>query len=419
MTARKENLLNNAVFFFFALFLFSCSFSIALSQTSFGISLFLFLILSLLTRYNPFPAKMMPFYGLIAMFIFWLVVSAFVNGAPLRNLKEEWLFCVIPVGVYLFRQKHYRGVLLMSLAMGVLLVSIYGCVQHFTGVNLLKHYPLAQGRDDTFYAAGAFSNSLTYGNFMAVASLFLISLATLRSGRVFSLPQLTLITSGFFGFIGTVMSYSRTAVAALPIGFLSMTWLKGRKWAVYSVLILAVMAAITFFTMEQLAFKYELAFKEDLAGEQESSRLFIWSKSWRMALDNPLFGVGQGNFEKEYIGYLDAAEDETRSRPHAHNDFLNFAAVAGFPGAIFFIAVWIFWFYKLHNLWHSAESQSDKKVFSGAAAIAGVAFLVTSLTEATFADEEVRALLMVIWSAGLWPLLSEKATVNLPGVESA
>jgi O-antigen ligase len=419
MTVNKENLLNNAVFFFFALFLFSSSFSIALSQTSFGLALFFFILMVVTSRYSPFPAELKIFYLCVVLFLIWMMLSSLINGAPLRNLKEEWLFLIIPVGIYLFRQRHYRAVLVVSLAAGVILASVYGIAQHFTGVNWFKDYPLPPARDNTFYAAGAFSNSLTYGNYLAVSAMFLISFALLKGKQSLGALYSIVIASGALAVIATVMSYSRTAVAALPIGLLLMTWLKGRRWAVISTLVLIVVATLTFLLVGQLAFKYKLAFEEDLAGEQESSRLFIWKKSLAIISDNPIFGVGQGNFEQKYSGYLDSAKNETRTRPHAHNDILNFAAVAGIPGGLLFISIWCVWFYKLHKLWHNSQAWSDKKIFAGAAVVAGAAFLVTSATEATFADEEVRQLLMVIWSAGLWPLMSKKTDDESPEIESA
>jgi len=419
MTVKTENLLNNAIFFFFALFLFSSSFSIALSQASFGLSMLLFIILSIMTRYNPFQPGVRNIYFAIFIFLAWMVVSCLVNKAPIGNLREEWLFCIIPVGIFLFRQKHYRMLLASSLAIGVILVSLYGIVQHFFGINWFKDYPLPPARDDTFYATGGFSNSMTYGNYLAVAAMFLVSLGILRSKTFLKSLNSVFIFAGVLGLIGTVLSYSRTAVASLPLGILALAWLKGRKWVLVSILILVSSATLTFLFVEQLSLKYQLALERDLAGEHDSSRLFIWKKSLKLTLDNPVFGVGQGNFEKEYQHYLDSANNETHSRPHAHNDILNFAAVAGFPGAIFFICIWVILFYKLHKIWHGNNPFSDKQIFAGASAVAGFVFIVASITEATFADEEVRQILMALWAAGLWPLVSKNIDDDTETDESA
>jgi len=419
MGANRSNFFNNAVFFFFALFLFSSTFSIALSQISFGISLCFFIILCFVTRYNPFACRLLCVYSVVGLYLVWIVVSTLVNGAPLINLKEEWLFFIIPVGLFLFKQQKFRGLLVTLLASGVVLISIYGVIQHFTGVNWFKDYNPVAAHDGTFYAPGGFRHNLTYGNYLAVAALFLISLAILKAKKISGALNWFVLMGGVAGLIGTVMSYSRTAVAALPLGLLAMSALKGKRWVMAASALLIIAATLTFFFVGELAFKYELAFKRDLAGEHDSSRLFIWQKSLEIIKDHPIFGVGQGNFETVYALYLDPSQNETKTRPHAHNDFLNFAAVLGIPGALIFITIWIVVFFRLHQIWHKSESFSDREAFSGAAAVAGLTFILTSMTEATFADEEVRQLLMVVWSAGLWPMMSPTGEFEPAQNESA
>ena len=412
MDANRSNFLNNAVFFFFALFLFCSAFSIALSQLSFGISLFFFIILCIVTRYNPFACRLLCVYSAVGFYLAWIVVSTLVNGTSLINLKEEWLFFIIPVGLFLFKQQKFRGILITLLASGVIIISIYGIMQHYTGVGWFKDHSPVAARDGTFYAPGGFDHNLTYGNYLAVASLFLISLAIFKLNKFFGALNWFVLISGAMGIIGTVMSYSRSAVASLAAGLLAMCALKGKRWIMAGAVLLIIAVTITLFFVGELAFKYELAFKQDLAGENESSRLFIWKKSVKIIKDNALFGVGQGNFETVYATYLDSSRNQTRTRPHAHNDILNFGAVFGIPGAIAYILIWGVVFLRLHQIWHKSQTFSDKRAFAGAAAVAGLVFILTSMTEATFADEEVRQLLMVVWSAGLWPMISNTSEIE-------
>lgn len=421
MPGKSANLLNNAVFFFFLLFLFSSTFSIAVSQISLGLSLVAFLILIVTTRYNPFSKNLISVYYAIAMYVLWQVITSLVGATPSKSLimlREEWLFCIIPIGIYLLRQRHYRHLLITALAAGVILVCIYSVFQHFTGVNWFKSYPLAQARDNTFYARGGFSHNLTFGNFMATASIFLISIAVLKGKQLLKMPNLIFTIAGLAGLLGTVMSYSRTAIAALPIALVALIWLKGKRWALISSAVVIALIALTPLLFGELARKYEVAFKNDLAGDSDNSRLYIWKKSLAIASDNPVFGVGEGNFETNYTKQIRPGEI-ARTRPHAHNDVLNQAAVFGFPGALFFLLIWVAVFYKLHRIWHDSALESDKKILAGAAAVGGLAFFLTSLTEATFADEEIRQLLMLVWAAGLWPLFSVDSKTNSETVESA
>jgi O-antigen ligase len=409
MPDKNTNLFSNITFLFFLLFIFNSAFSIAYSQISLGISLLAFLVLIVTSKYNPFTKELRHVYFAISVYIIWMTITSLTGETPMKSLfmlKEEWLFCIIPIGIYLFRKRQYRYFLIIALAVGVTIVSIYGVIQHYTGVNWFKDYLPVKAPDGTFYALGGFHHNLTYGNYLAVASIFLISVAIMKTRQLFNFPQLVLFVGGVSGFLGTIMSYSRTAFVALPIALVVTTWLKGKRWAIVSTIVVVVMTFVTFLAVEELGRKFEIAIKSDLTGENESSRFFIWEKTLSMIADRPIVGVGQGNFEETYKGYLLPELNEVRSRPHAHNDVLNFAAIAGIPGALFYLLIWIAVYYNLHNIWHKSSIDSDKRILAGAAAVGGFAFFLTSLTEATFADEEIRQLLMVVWAAGLWPLIS-------------
>ena len=160
--------------------------------------------------------------------------------------------------------------------------------------------------------------------------------------------------------------------------------------------------------MGELTFKFTDGLVQDISKSNQSSRLFIWEKSFELIKDKPLFGVGHGNFETAYAELLDSSKGETLNRPHAHNDVIDKAAVTGIPGAIAYLLIWVVLFWKLHLGWHNGQIVRNKRIFCGAAAVGSLAFFMTSLTEATFSDEEVRQLLMFIWAVGLFPLTAGK-----------
>ncbi len=72
-------------------------------------------------------------------------------------------------------------------------------------------------------------------------------------------------------------------------------------------------------------------------------RLAHWQAAWRMVSDNPLLGVGIGNYVPVYPAYgLPGWEDPLG---HAHNYYLNIAAEAGLVGLGGYLFLWgaIFW----------------------------------------------------------------------------
>ena len=177
MTALNSEWWLKALLGFYALFIFSSAFSIALSQSALGLALFLFLINIIRDRHQPFIKEFKWFYIFIGLYIFWLLLTSAIAERPLASMKgtlEEWLFFIIPVGIYLFQKDKYRRWLLGAFAAGVFLTGTYGIIQHFTGQHWFKSYALSTLADGTTRVSGNFSHPLTFGNYLAVASLFFI-----------------------------------------------------------------------------------------------------------------------------------------------------------------------------------------------------------------------------------------------------
>lgn len=74
-----------------------------------------------------------------------------------------------------------------------------------------------------------------------------------------------------------------------------------------------------------------------------SERLAQWETGWRMFMSAPLIGVGAGNYDEAYSKLY--FEPFVQPPGHAHNIYLNFAAEAGLPAAVAFVALsaWAVW----------------------------------------------------------------------------
>jgi len=422
MTAAKKDWLDNLIFYFFSLFLFSSTFSIALSQIGLGLALIVFLTLAISRKKNFFEKELKYFYLAVGVYLLWNVIAALAGGTPFKSLimlKEEWLFLAIPIAVHLMRQRIYSSALLMMLSAGMILVSIYAIVQHYTGWHWFRSWPLPIASDQTYYASGGFHHYLTFGNYFALAATFLLAYVLLQKEIVTKKLNLLFLSAAVLGLVSVVFSYSRMAVAALPLPILFIAYLKGRKWVYGGIVMVLIVTAVALIGIGELSLKFTDGLFHDISKSNQSSRLFIWDKTFSMIKDNPLFGVGHGNFETAYAQLLDSSKGETLNRPHAHNDVIDKAAVTGIPGAIAYLLIWVALFWHLHQGWHNSELNRSKRIFCGAAAVGSVAFFMTSLTESTFSDEEVRQLLMFVWAAGLYPLVGHKRAPQPPTQETS
>lgn len=401
-------------FVFYLLYAVSSTFSIALAQITLGLSLAGFLLFLSTGPSNPFAGAFRWFYIFITGFIGWLVVSALMGPSPMGSVmavKEEWLFLAIPIGIYLCARDNFRRYLVTAFAVGVAILGAYGIFQHFVGIDLFRVKPLIPAPDFGYLARGTFPHMLTYGNYYAVASLFLLVLGLAGEKEFSNRRRILFSIAGVLAGTAVLLSYSRGSILALMVGLLFGCLIRGRKYWPYAIG-LVVLAVGSVALVPGLADRLERSLRRELAIENKMGRPFIWKNSLRLVAENPVFGVGLGNFQKEYAEDL---PDDVRPRMkhvHAHCDLLNIAASGGIPALLFYLG---FWFVILSKFWNGRRGppgDSPLRCYQSAALTASVVFLVASVTEATFADEEVRQMLMFVWAVGLGAWYKQLAPGN-------
>lgn len=400
-------ILSDFLFFFFALFVVSSTFSIAVAQLSLGVSLLLYLIILFLKKENPFAGQLKLFYSAIGLYIFWLFISSLFCETPIESLiilKEEWLFFAIPIGIYLFQKESFRKKIFISFVAAVCLVSIYGIVQHFTGIYWFKKTAPYEAFDFGYMVKGFFPHRLTFGNYFAVVSMFLLGYLVTSWKELKPAWRIILSINVALAVIVTLFSYSYGPILALIGTVIIYGFIAQRKQLIYILAIVICIAAVSLSVNPAMRERISNRIQKGVNIENEASRFYIWDNALTMIKQNPIFGVGQGNFYSQFEKNMQGHRIHT----HAHNDFLHIAATAGIPGFIFFSAIWVILFRLIFIGLRKNLLISKYKNFMIGGLLGAIAFLITSLTEATFADEEVRQMLMLIWAFGLFPLLSKE-----------
>ena len=121
----------------------------------------------------------------------------------------------------------------------------------------------------------------------------------------------------------------------------------------------------------------------------ENQRYYIFKNTINMIKDNPLLGVGPGNFYKEHLAYSNNMvrdhqellyELSITPRGHAHNDLLHLFAIGGIFS---FIAYLLFWFMNI-RFFLEAEDEKDSILFSGF-----LVFFPAGFFQCYFLDDEV------------------------------
>lgn len=407
MSAIYSRQLDHVLFGLYALFVFASTFSIALTQMALGLSLAVFIAVVIRDRFNPFAGKLRLLYAALAVYVAWMILASVAGenaGRSLWVVRDAWLFGALPIGVYLFQNADYRRWMLTFFAAGVVLISLYGIFQAVTGINLFKSVPLNASPDWGFAARGNFPHVLTYGNYVATAGAFLLAYGAAMERRRSGASKSLFLIAGLVAAAATLLSYSRGPIGALLLAVVVAGVLLGRRAALITVVTLVAGAVTAALVMPGLVARYTgEATSRDMGGKYEGGRVFIWNKCRDIIQEHPVFGVGPANFESAYEQQLRADLGETRRQGHAHNDLIHAAVVSGLPGALLFAAMWLVVLGYLWVGWRRGGVAPSRE-YAFAAFIGSLAFALSSVTEASFWDEEVREMLMFVWAAGLWPL---------------
>ncbi|PKK82273.1 MAG: hypothetical protein CVT49_14465 [candidate division Zixibacteria bacterium HGW-Zixibacteria-1] len=387
---------SGAVFCLYGYFV-STPFSHALGQIFFGLALFLVLS-NLIIEKRLFRKPRLDFFGLsIILFVLWSAVAAVVGPTPgqsLFTLKEEWLFLMIPVAAYIIDDEKIIRTCLKLFAISALVLSVYAIWQHFSGLDLYHGEQLLEAPAGGFgyRVQGTFTHRLTFGNYYAIAALFLLGLASYADRR-----NIKILYYAAFSLtaLASIFTYNRGSLLAMLGGIVIFLLWHGRRLWKFTVALLVILVIIAAVTAPSLLERYQDSFQTELEGKYAGSRLAIWKTSARMALAHPLFGVGPGNFKANYIYHRDPEND--RIHGHAHNDLLNIAAYGGFPAALFFLGFWVAIVYKLLKLLGKLKKHNLSRGIAVGLLLGTVVFFLTSMYEATFADEEIRLFLMALW----------------------
>lgn len=403
-------MLRRLVTFFFLLFVFSSTFSIAISQTSLGICVLIFAVAAIRERFNPFSRELRWFWLAVAGYIGWLLIVCLMQDDPLRalnNIREEWLFVIVPIGIYLGRDRGVFDRVVAALAIGLILISIVALLSYI--FRMQYHWgdgfvPLPETNPRV---SGTFSTPLTFGNLMAVGSLVILTWAFTQVSR-WSALRIVALVGGVLGLVAILFCGGRGPALAGMIGLIALLLLAsraGRRWGWLVMIFVLLVGVLTPSVRSRFTTELGYHFNPDWPG----GRLFIWGRSLEMVADHPLIGVGPGNFDHEYKQRLSPDITDRFWYQHAHNDLLESAARSGLPGAATFGLVWVAVLWSLRRRRReTAEGSSERRLLT-ISLVGSLVFLAASMTEATFSDEEVRALLMLVWALGLSAVYNRKA----------
>jgi O-antigen ligase len=280
-----------------------------------------------------FVFLLISFVGWAAVSAVWAEDSGAAIDATTRYLPNAMLFLIVFAGV---RTREQLLWVVGSLVVGAVVAAVYGMV---AGPPPDDPGRVAIGN------ANETAASLVAGGTLAAALVF-----ALRGKPVLRLLTTIAVPLCVFA---VFLTLSRGGLVALGASLIAAIVVAGRRrGVVLGLAAAAVLATVIYFG----AFAPAEARDRVLELEGGTGRTDIWTVGWRMVEDQPLLGVGAGNFPVASIHYLlepgslmrtDFIVDNPKV---AHNTYLNVLAELGVVGLALFLAVIAF------PLWWAARA---------------------------------------------------------------
>ncbi len=408
MSLSAHEKLPGALLILFALFVFSSTFSIALSQSAFGLSLLVFLVILARRGGLAIDKRLKWFYLSVGLYVVWMLLAALVGGKFLHSLdsmREEWLFSIVPVAVYLIHKDQKNADRLVTvLAVAQILVTVYSLGLYVSQVYITPEFIGGLTSDEVVRIRGNFSHPLTFGNYAGTAALFMLTYALTSHRSLTVWARRLILSGGIAAMLCTLISNSRGPIVTVLIGLIIMLFFLRRRKLVAGIALLLALGVASLLT-ETVRARFtagdRTGIERHVGMYWQGSRRFIWTHSFKAAQANPIIGVGPGNFTEAYVAAVEGEVHPKHRYGHAHNDLLNVSVQAGFVGGGVFALMWLTALLYFWTGYRRAGPGSEDRCRSVAALLGSILFLGTSVTEATFVDEEVRALLMFVWAVGL------------------
>ena len=273
---------------------------------------------------------------IILMIVFRGQLGEIFYGVPGRNtgvLTYLAFLVVMLASAYLANKNSILRVFYLLFGCGVILI-FYGFIQALG----LEPFPYVNIYESNVF--GTFGNPNFQSAFLGMVSVLLVPYILISNLRIiYRLIASLFLLAALYGIelTNSIQGFFNFLIGTAVMAFLYFVL---KKWKVLSVLTLAVtvlgVASIiaAFFKMGPLA---ELIYKGSMA-----ARVYYWDTAFRIATDNPFFGVGPDKYGDWLRHYRTSAEVQTNlTADSSHSVYFDILSGGGFP--LFFVYLGITW----------------------------------------------------------------------------
>ena len=283
-----------------------------------------------------------------------IVIALSISKSPdtLYSTKRAFnIFSLILVSYisYFLAKLHkinMSNVLNLWLSIG-LVMCVLGLLQWLLGVNYGSTELQYSERKLFFIEIKRISSLFNDPNFFSyyLITIFFLSVHYPYAKKNYFKPFLILVSLMFIVFTG-----SRGAlIATLGAYVLSKTIISANVKTAVLASVLAVLATILSLGIASPHMREAITYKiVSLDTEEQSilSRILIWQSGLQLVLNDPLLGVGPGNFVRsgkgQYLEGYRAGQQEVISNIAGHSNYLEIAAESGVGAMMLYVSIFIY-----------------------------------------------------------------------------
>lgn len=334
----------------------------------------------------------------LGLFIVCTVMSVIFNeNASFSEYRSYYISPLVAILlIFLFEITKKKALILITLASIVFFINaIYVIYQFYIENNIGRPVGFADG-----YML------LCCMNLLILPIIFTLSLS--KSNIPIYLRIFFFITV-FINIPAIIFENTRIVWLALGIIFpLIILFSIKNKWKMILTVFVLVISSFIYFQVSPVAIqRFETITSTEYKIQSNYERMLMWQSATNMFLDQPLFGVGVGNYHDEYINkYRSPLSREDTWHPH--NVLLSMLSQTGIIGGLSYIALFIYLYYK---------SISDYKKTRNYIALAYIAtlttFCINGLTDCNFVGHNLKEVTYMFYLiTGIYLILNKYVSIN-------
>lgn len=282
----------------------------------------------LFSKHPALAAALLAFLAWASISLIWAESPGDGLASIVRYAPNAFLFLIVYAAV---RERRHALWIAVAFAAGAAVTAAYG---------LLAPPDQDTSSETLSRVAGTIGDPNEFAALLLTGFVFAVALSA-AYGRV-PLLRLAALGAATVCVLGILLSLSRGGLIALGFALLAGLLFGGRwRLAVLAVACLLGTVALTYLTF----FTTYDERARIVSAERGSGRVDIWTVGWRMVEDQPVLGVGVGNFPTRSIDYvlqpgsLPRDEKIVDERKVAHNTYLGILAELGIVGLALFLAI--------------------------------------------------------------------------------